>query len=774
MLYLGTQVTPLVYVEVTPVLEYNASPHISIPFIKHYLINQGILIVRRWIKNGESMSLYHGGILSVHNKREDYILMNVPTINVASLETCPCRVLGYGRPAVAECTNVLVTQNTLIRILPNNKNNIMYSLLWNENSYIKNAGELPTPPPPQTLRHIHECTTVETLRIRMSMLLDNEVLIGSTDAAILNYKRRKWRIVTMHKTLESYLGRKKIAKDPLSQASQPKSDGSIIVHSPNHGDGKTLLVRKLAQSLDCYVHIIEVSSLLAIYGIHADAALETLLHSIVFSAAVRQKRICIILDHLPAFGATASAKISSAPDATSPILMSMVSYLKTLTKMIEKKEFPFPTKNPLYNPGSGCGSTFPVRVCFVGIATCSDESLTDQSGRSCDIVSMLHGGSYRFPEFTTQGRIQTMLNILEGVQLTEAARLLLPSLVASRIDLRGNNFTRVKLYLQQMSPKVPATVEDLKKALASIKPLKKAQYEVVVHSSSAGQDTHDDLFSSVGGNDQAKAALQNAMAIDPRNRDLLRKYDMSPPSGVLLYGPPGTGKTMLARAVAKLVNVQSGFHVGAFFSIQASEIVRSEVGNSEKELVSVFNTAAANAPAVIFIDEFQALFTDRGGGGSRLTSTLLHCMDDLNRWADFDREAEIEETPRRVIVIGATNTPWSIDKAFLRAGRFDKVIHVGLPTKQERRSIINVHIQRMRMKEKTSILGKLCEQLAVKTEGFSGADIAALCKAAAVRCLLEQSDDGMVGETHFLQALAFDIQASSSKELVAKLLCWKP
>eukprot|EP00546_Thalassionema_frauenfeldii_P011105 CAMPEP_0178909678 /NCGR_PEP_ID=MMETSP0786-20121207/8665_1 /TAXON_ID=186022 /ORGANISM="Thalassionema frauenfeldii, Strain CCMP 1798" /LENGTH=442 /DNA_ID=CAMNT_0020581825 /DNA_START=191 /DNA_END=1519 /DNA_ORIENTATION=- len=442
-----------------------------------------------------------------------------------------------------------------------------------------------------------------------------------------------------------------------------------------------------------------------------------------------------------------------------------------MTKMIEEKVFPFPTKNPLYNPSGDGGTTLPVRVCVVGIATCSDESSSRQSSGPSDIVSMLHGGCYRFPEFTTQGRIKIMKHALEDIQLTEAARCLLPSLVASKINLRGSDFTRIKLYLKQISPKLPVTVEDLKEALDSIKPSKKAQYEIVVRSNTR-QKTDDDFFSSVGGNEQAKTALRNAMAVDTRSRNLLLKYGMSPPSGVLLYGPPGTGKTLLARAVAKLVNVQSDFQIGSFFSIQASEIVRSEVGNSEKELVSIFNTAAANAPAVIFIDEFQALFTDRGGGGSRLTSTLLHCMDDLNRWVNVDREAG--GNLRRIIVIGATNSPWSIDKAFLRSGRFDKVIYVGLPTREERQSIINLHIKRMRLKDKTTILKKLVQELSVKTEGFSGADIAALCKAAAVRCLLEQGDDGMVGETHFLEALGYDIQASSSKDLVTKLSCWKP
>jgi len=254
---------------------------------------------------------------------------------------------------------------------------------------------------------------------------------------------------------------------------------------------------------------------------------------------------------------------------------------------------------------------------------------------------------------------------------------------------------------------------------------------------------------------------------------------MSPPSGVLLYGPPGTGKTLLARAVAQLLNNKSSnssVNAGVFFSLQASDIVTSEVGKSEKELVSVFETARANAPAVIFIDEFQALFTSRGGGGSRLTSTLLHCMDDVNRWVNIDREAAENHkdiSPQRIVIIGATNIPWTIDKSFLRAGRFDRVIHVGLPTIDERRSILSLHVQRMKLRDPKMVL-QFCDQLASRTDGFSGADIEALCRAAAVRCLLQQGEDGFVENKHFFEALKSDIEASSSRDLVDKLLHWKP
>ena len=141
-------------------------------------------------------------------------------------------------------------------------------------------------------------------------------------------------------------------------------------------------------------------------------------------------------------------------------------------------------------------------------------------------------------------------------------------------------------------------------------------------------------------------------------------------------------------------------------TLKASDIVRPEVGNSEKLIVSAFETARLNAPSVIFIDEFQALFGDRDGGSvvlAQLASTLLQCMDDITRWssAGSPEEDTYDSTTitttsvqknSRIVVLGATNTPWMIDKAFLRPGRFDRAVHVGLPNVDDSEEILRVHV----------------------------------------------------------------------------------
>ena len=146
-----------------------------------------------------------------------------------------------------------------------------------------------------------------------------------------------------------------------------------------------------------------------------------------------------------------------------------------------------------------------------------------------------------------------------------------------------------------------------------------------------------------------------------------------------------TGKTLLAKATAKLLRKENNrFGSGAFIPLNASDIICSAIGESEKLLTSTFESARKRAPSVIFIDEFQALFTsrDKGNGSGtkgsgRLASTLLTLMDDLTQWRDANTavapDSSIEIDDKRVVVLAATNTPWLVDGAFLRSGRFDRV-----------------------------------------------------------------------------------------------------
>ena len=181
----------------------------------------------------------------------------------------------------------------------------------------------------------------------------------------------------------------------------------------------------------------------------------------------------------------------------------------------------------------------------------------------------------------------------------------------------------------------------------------------------------------------------------------------------------------------------------------------------------------------------KALFGDRGGSGfilGQLASTLLQCMDDITRWSQAkengaENRVQTETKNSRIVVLGATNTPWMIDKAFLRPGRFDRAVHVGLPNTDEREDILRVHTLQMKLApldDGSSPADKICKQMANLCLGFSGADLAALCRAAAVRSLSKKEGVTCVTGQHFVDAFMHDVVRSSNNELVRRISSWQP
>ena len=153
-------------------------------------------------------------------------------------------------------------------------------------------------------------------------------------------------------------------------------------------------------------------------------------------------------------------------------------------------------------------------------------------------------------------------------------------------------------------------------------------------------------------------------------------------------------------------------------------------------------------------------------------------MDDIARWSEppVDDELKLASAKNgRIVVLGATNAPWMIDKAFLRPGRFDRAVHVGLPDVNDSEEILRVHVSRMKLAPETdqaSPADDICKSLAELCLGYSGADLAALCRSAAVRCL--SKGDGSVTKQHFIDARVHDVKRSSNDKLVKRISAWQP
>ena len=241
-------------------------------------------------------------------------------------------------------------------------------------------------------------------------------------------------------------------------------------------------------------------------------------------------------------------------------------------------------------------------------------------------------------------------------------------------------------------------------------------------------------WNDVGGLHDIKQELKMAVEWPLKYPDAFKRLGIRPPRGILLYGPPGTGKTLLAKAVA----TESGSN---FIAIRGPEILSKWVGESEKAIRQIFRRARQVAPAIIFFDELDAIAPARGyrhdtsGVTDRIVNQLLTEMDGI-------------EPLRNVVVIAATNRPDIIDPALLRPGRFDRLIYVPPPDEKARLEIFKVHTRNMPLAEDVDL-----KELARKTEGYTGADIAAICREAAMIALREEFKVRPIRMKHFLEAL---------------------
>jgi transitional endoplasmic reticulum ATPase len=250
------------------------------------------------------------------------------------------------------------------------------------------------------------------------------------------------------------------------------------------------------------------------------------------------------------------------------------------------------------------------------------------------------------------------------------------------------------------------TRADVETALSSVEP--SAMREYVAEKPTEG-------FDAVGGLTDVKEALERAVSWPLTYGPLFEAADAAPPSGVLLHGPPGTGKTLLARAVA----AESGVN---FIHVAGPELLDRYVGESEKSVRELFERARQTAPAIVFFDEIDAIASTRGSGSDtevteRVVSQLL---------TELDRAAENPS----LVVLAATNRREALDPALLRPGRFEQHVEVPLPDEAARRAILAVHTREKPLGDDVDL-----DALAERTAGFSGADLEALCREAAVRAV---------------------------------------
>ena len=221
-------------------------------------------------------------------------------------------------------------------------------------------------------------------------------------------------------------------------------------------------------------------------------------------------------------------------------------------------------------------------------------------------------------------------------------------------------------------------------------------------------------YEDIGGLKREIGLIREMIELPLRHPELFERLGIEPPKGVLLHGPPGTGKTLIAKAVAN--ETDANFH-----SISGPEIMSKFYGESERHLRDIFEEAEKNAPSIIFIDELDSIAPKRGETTGeverRVVAQLLSLMDGL-------------ESRGQVVVIGATNRVNALDEALRRGGRFDREIEIGIPDRNGREEILEVHTRGMPLAEDVNL-----KEVATLTHGFVGADLATLCKEAAMHAI---------------------------------------
>jgi proteasome regulatory subunit len=232
----------------------------------------------------------------------------------------------------------------------------------------------------------------------------------------------------------------------------------------------------------------------------------------------------------------------------------------------------------------------------------------------------------------------------------------------------------------------------------------------------------DTSYDDVGGLESQKQEVKETVELPLKKPELFKKVGIDPPKGVLLYGPPGTGKTLLAKAVAHETEA-------TFIRIIGSELVQKFIGEGARLVREIFSLAKKKAPTILFIDELDAIGSQRlkiaTSGDREVQRTLMQLLSELD---GFEARGDVK-------IIAATNRADILDPALLRPGRFDRMIEFPMPSEEERTAIFRIHSRRLNLAEDINI-----DTFAKMTEGATGADIKAICTEAGMYTIRRDSE----------------------------------
>ena len=455
----------------------------------------------------------------------------------------------------------------------------------------------------------------------------------------------------------------------------------VLLHGPP-GCGKTLIARAIAHETEANFYSISGPEIIHKFYGESEAHLRK-----IFEEAARKGPSIIFLDEIDAIAPRRETTVGEVEKRVVAQLLALMDGLSKRQQLIVIAATNLPN---LLDPALRRPGRFDREIAI---------PIPDRTGRE-EILSVHSRGM----PLSTDVDMRHMAAITHGFVGADLEALCREAaMICLRRIMPDIDFALARIPYEQLT-KLEVGKEDFIDALREVEP--SATREVFV-------EVPDVHWEDVGGLDQVKQRLIEAVEWPLQHAELFAEAGIRPPKGILLTGPPGCGKTMLAKAIANESQVN-------FISVKGPALLSKYIGESERGVRDMFRKAKQAAPCIIFFDEVDALVPARGSGGgdSHVADRVL---------SQFLTELDGVEELKGVLMLGATNRQDMLDPAILRPGRFDQIVEIPLPDEQGRRQIFEVHLRHKPLAPGIDI-GKL----AAATEEFSGAEIQGICVAAAL------------------------------------------